>query len=192
MSAPSFTTLRSTAVVVPGDNIDTDQITPAEFLKSSSREGLGRVLFAYLRQAPEFPLNRPQARGAKVLVAGDNFGCGSSREHAPWALYDWGFRALVSTRFADIFKNNCLKNGILPIEQPRQVVDALVAAVCADPGAEVCVDLAQQTLTIPGGQTVPFAVDPFCRHCLLGGIDEIGYILSFEAAIEAYERRPGT
>jgi 3-isopropylmalate/(R)-2-methylmalate dehydratase small subunit len=178
-------------VVLPVDNIDTDQIIPARFLKTISKVGLGDQLFCDWRYDasgkpnPEFVLNRPEAKGAQVLVAGDNFGCGSSREHAPWALMQFGFRAVVSTSFADIFRANSLKNGLLPIVVPADVHKELLES----PGAVVKIDLATQTLTLPSGRAVKFPIDAFSRHCLLEGIDELGYILQQDAAIAAYEAR---
>jgi 3-isopropylmalate/(R)-2-methylmalate dehydratase small subunit len=180
-------------VVLAIDNIDTDQIIPARFLKTTSKTGLGEQLFNDWRYdangAPkaDFILNRPEAKDAQVLVGGDNFGCGSSREHAPWALLQFGFRAVVSTSFADIFKQNSLKNGLLPI-----VVPALDhAALVASPGATVTVDLASQTLTMPDGRAMPFPIDAFSKHCLLEGVDELGYILQQEHAIAAHEELAG-
>lgn len=184
-----FTAFESRIVVLPIDNIDTDQIIPARFLKTISKDGLGSQLFYDWRYdgagkpKPDFVLNRPEAKGAQVLVAGDNFGCGSSREHAPWALLQFGFRAVVSTSFADIFKQNSLKNGLVPIVVPADVH----AALLAQPGASVNVDLASQTLTVEDGRRVEFPIDAFSKHCLLEGIDELGYILQQEPAIEAYE-----
>lgn len=184
-----FETLTSTIVVVPVDNIDTDQIIPARYLKSISKEGLGEGLFIDWRKnpdgslKPEFPLNKPEAKGAQILVAGDNFGCGSSREHAPWALVQNGFRAVVSTSFADIFKGNALKNGLLPVIVPAGVHQQLLASQ----GKTATIDLAAQTLTLEGGQPVPFPIDPFAKRCLLDGVDELGYMLQQEAAIAAYE-----
>jgi 3-isopropylmalate/(R)-2-methylmalate dehydratase small subunit len=181
----------SAYVVLPIDNIDTDQIIPARFLKTISKSGLGDQLFNDWRYDstgapnPEFILNRPEAVGAQVLVAGDNFGCGSSREHAPWALTQFGFKAVISTSFADIFKQNSLKNGLLPIDVPRDVHAKLLAA----PNSVVAVDLDQQTLTLADGSPVKFQIDEFSRHCLLEGVDELGYILKQEAAIAAYEAR---
>lgn len=188
-----FTPFTSPLVPFPVDNIDTDQIIPARFLKTISKEGLGDQLFYDWRYdaagnpKPDFILNQPAAKAAKVLLAGDNFGCGSSREHAPWALTQYGFRAVISTSFADIFKQNSLKNGLLPIVVSRDVHAALFTAANADPSAAVTVDLEAQTLTLPGGKKVEFAVDPFSRHCLLEGVDELGYILSQADAIAAYE-----
>jgi len=186
-----ITTITSRTVVLPVENVDTDQIIPARFLKATSKAGLGTKLFADWRFAadgtpkPEFVLNQPAAAGASVLVAGDNFGCGSSREHAPWALYDYGFRAVVSTSIADIFRSNSLKNGLLPI-----VVDAAAhAQLLAAPGAEVVVSVADQTLTLPDGAKVRFPIDPFARYCLLHGVDELEFLLSQGDAIAAFETR---
>ncbi len=183
----------SACVVLPIDNIDTDQIIPARFLKTTSKAGLGDQLFYDWRYdasgAPksDFVLNQPDAVKAHVLVAGDNFGCGSSREHAPWALTQFGFRAVVSTSFADIFKQNALKNGLLPIVVPGD----LHAALIATPGAIVEIDLEKQTITLADGRSAEFPIDPFSKHCLLEGVDELGYILSQSAAIESYEQRRG-
>ena len=181
----------SRTVVLAVDNIDTDQIIPARFLKTISKDGLGDQLFydwrydADGKPKPGFVLNQAEAKGAQALVAGDNFGCGSSREHAPWALQQFGFRAIVSTSFADIFKQNSLKNGLIPITVPADVHAALLGA----PGAVVKVDLAAQTLTLPDGRSVEFPIDAFSKHCLLEGVDELGYILQQEPAISAYEAR---
>jgi 3-isopropylmalate/(R)-2-methylmalate dehydratase small subunit len=188
-----FATLESRVVPLPVDNIDTDQIIPARFLKTISKEGLDKNLFfdwRYLADGspnPEFVLNQPQAKGAQVLLAGDNFGCGSSREHAPWALTQYGFRAVVSTSFADIFKQNALKNALLPIVVPRDVHAKLFEKVTTDPNYTVKADLPSQTLTLPDGAKVEFPVDAFAKHCLLEGVDELGYILQQEDAIQAYE-----
>ena len=177
------------------NNIDTDQIIPARFLKTVSKLGLDQQLFCDWRYDaqgnpnPDFILNQPRARGAQVLLAGDNFGCGSSREHAPWALTQFGFRAVVSTSFADIFKQNSLKNSLLPIVVPPDVHAELFAAAAKDPDAVVKIDLASQTLTTPGGRKVEFPIDAFSKHCLLEGVDELGYILQREAHIAAYEAR---
>ena len=185
------TTITSRTVVLPVENVDTDQIIPARFLKATSKVGLGSKLFADWRFAgdgtpkADFVLNQPASAGANVLVAGDNFGCGSSREHAPWALYDYAFRAVISTSIADIFRNNSLKNGLVPI-----VVDAAThAKLLAAPGAEVKVSVADQTLTLADGTTAKFPIDPFARYCLLNGVDELEFLLSQEAAIAAFESR---
>ena len=184
-----FTAFESRMVLFPVDNIDTDQIIPARFLKTISKEGLGDQLFydwrydAEGKPKPDFILNTPAAKTAKILLAGDNFGCGSSREHAPWALTQYGFRAVISTSFADIFRQNSLKNSLLPIIVPRDVH----AELFAHPDATVKVDLASQTLTLPSGRAVEFPVDSFAKHCLLEGIDELGYILQQSSAIATFE-----
>jgi len=187
-----FTTLDSRLVPLPIDNVDTDQIIPARFLKTLSKVGLGDQLFcdwrydAEGRPKPDFILNQPRVKGAEILLAGDNFGCGSSREHAPWALTQFGFRAVISTSFADIFRQNSLKNSLLPVVVPREVHAELFAL---PPDATVAIDLASQKLTLPGGKTVEFPIDPFAKHCLLNGIDELGYIRQQEDAIAAFEAR---
>ena len=181
--------IRSTTVVLPRENVDTDQIIPARFLKVTDKKGLGEALFTDWRYdaggapRPDFVLNQPAARGCRILVAGDNFGCGSSREHAPWALVDHGFKAVISTRIADIFRSNALKNGLLPIALDPQSHAKLMAA----PGAEVRIDLEAQTVTLPGGGTTSFTVDAFSRYCLMNGVDELGFLLSQGEAIAAYE-----
>ncbi len=187
----AINTLRSRTVVLPSTNIDTDQIVPARFLTTTTREGLGKNLFADWRYdeggrpRPDFVLNQPAAQGCQVLVAGRNIGCGSSREHAPWALLDFGIRAVGSTEIADIFRNNSLKNGLLPV-----VVDAGTHEwLLANPGAEVTIDLETCTLALPNGVAVKFPIAAFARYCLLNGVDELGYLLSKDAAIGAYEQR---
>jgi 3-isopropylmalate/(R)-2-methylmalate dehydratase small subunit len=194
-----FTRLESRLLPMPIDNIDTDQIIPARFLKTISKEGLDKQLFFDWRYDaagnpnPDFLLNQPSARGAEILLAGDNFGCGSSREHAPWALTQFGFRAVVSTSFADIFKGNSLKNSLLPIVVPPDVHAHLFRAVEADPNYKVTVDLAAQKLLLPDGPSVEFPIDEFSKQCLLEGVDELGYILGQQDAIAAYEKtRPST
>jgi 3-isopropylmalate/(R)-2-methylmalate dehydratase small subunit len=190
-----FTNFESRVVPLAINNIDTDQIIPARFLKTTSKQGLDRQLFNDWRYdaqgdpKPDFILNQPRGQNAQVLLAGDNFGCGSSREHAPWALTQFGFRAVVSTSFADIFKQNSLKNSLLPIVVPADVQAELFAALEANQDATVKVDLAAQTLTTPSGRKVEFPVDCFSRHCLLEGVDELGYILSHEADIAAFESK---
>jgi 3-isopropylmalate/(R)-2-methylmalate dehydratase small subunit len=186
-----ITTIRSRTVVMPSTNIDTDQIVPARFLTTTSKEGLGSALFADWRYdaegrpRPEFILNKPEASGCRILVAGRNIGCGSSREHAPWALVDYGFQAVVSTEIADIFKNNSLKNGLLPI-----VVDeATHRSLLENPGAEVEIDLASSVIKLPDGSAVSFPIDAFARFCLMNGVDELGFLLSKNSEIEAYEAR---
>jgi len=178
----------SRTVVLPQRDVDTDQIIPARYLKTTQRTGLGKALFADWRYdrdgqpRPDFPLNQPQAAGAQVLVAGDNFGCGSSREHAPWALHDFGFRAVVSSSIADIFRSNALKNGLIPV-----VIDPVAhERLLSSPGAEVTIDLETRTL-VAGGLTAPFPLDPFARHCLMNGVDELGFLLSQSGDIAAWE-----
>ncbi len=186
-----ITVIRSKTVVLPSTNIDTDQIIPARFLTTTTRDGLGKALFSEWRYLPDgqpnpdFVLNQPAARGCEVLVAGRNIGCGSSREHAPWALLDFGFRAVISTEIADIFRNNSLKNGLLPV-----VVDeATHAWLIANPGVEVEIDLPATTLRLPDGRAVKFPIEAFSRYCLVNGVDELGYLLSQSAAIEQFERQ---
>ena len=181
--------ITSKTVVFPVDNIDTDQIIPARFLKTISKVGLGDQLFYDWRYdasgapKPDFILNTAAAQGAQVLVAGDNFGCGSSREHAPWALTQFGFKAVVSTSFADIFQGNALKNGLLPIVVPADVHAALIKS----PGTAVEIDLESQTLRVPDGASTQFPINAFAKHCLLEGVDELSYILNQDAAIAAFE-----
>ena len=188
-----FANFESRIVPLAINNIDTDQIIPARFLKTTSKEGLDRQLFcdwrydAHGNPRPDFILNQPRVAGAQVLLAGDNFGCGSSREHAPWALTQFGFRAVISTSFADIFTGNSLKNSLLPITVPPDVHAELFVAVAANPDATVEIDLAAQTLLTPAGRAVPFPIDAFAKHCMLEGVDELGYILKRDAAIRAYE-----
>jgi 3-isopropylmalate/(R)-2-methylmalate dehydratase small subunit len=184
-----FSRVHSKTVVIPSSNIDTDQIIPARFLTTTTKDGLGAQLFADWRYGadgtpnPDFVLNRPEAHGARVLVAGRNFGCGSSREHAPWALLDFGIRAVISTEIADIFRGNSLKNGLVPI-----VVDEATSHWLLDhPGAEVDIDLERTLLTLPTGATARFPLEAFARHCLLNGIDELGYLRSRLPDIERYE-----
>jgi 3-isopropylmalate/(R)-2-methylmalate dehydratase small subunit len=183
--------IRSRTAVLPLENVDTDQIIPARFLRATTREGFGKNLFADWRYdangAPraDFLLNQPEAQGCSILVAGRNFGCGSSREHAPWALTDYGFRAVISTEFADIFRNNALKNGLVPV-----LVDEPTSRwLLANPRAEVTVDIDSTTLALPTGTRVSFPLEPFARYCLMNGVDELGFLLSQAPAIDAYERR---
>jgi 3-isopropylmalate/(R)-2-methylmalate dehydratase small subunit len=184
-----ISTIRSRTVVLPASNIDTDQIIPARFLTTTTRIGLGQQLFSDWRYRPDgtpredFALNQPAAVGCQVLVAGRNLGCGSSREHAPWALLDYGFRAVISTEIADIFRNNSLKNGLLPI-----VVDETTSRwLIEHPGSEVDIDLASASLAMANGTSVTFSIDPFARYCLLNGIDELGFLLQQQQRIAAYE-----
>jgi 3-isopropylmalate/(R)-2-methylmalate dehydratase small subunit len=185
-----FKVLRSRTVVLAIDDIDTDQLCPARFLTATTREGMGRCLFADWRYGSQgepradFALNREEAAGAQVLVAGHNFGCGSSREHAVWALLDAGFRAVVSTGFADIFRNNALKNGLLPV----QIDPEAHARLGAQPGAEIVVDLEASLVRMADGSLTPFSVEPFARHCLLAGMDELDFLLSQEEAIAEFEQ----
>jgi 3-isopropylmalate/(R)-2-methylmalate dehydratase small subunit len=194
-----FTTLTSRLAPLPIDNIDTDQIIPARFLKTISKAGLGDNLFSDWRYdasgnpKPDFILNQPEGHAAHVLLTGDNFGCGSSREHAPWALVQYGFRAVISTSFADIFRGNAVKNSLLPVIVPPETARKLFEAVHANPAATVTIDLAAQTLTLPDGSSVGFPVDEFAKQCMLQGVDELGYILQLEDEIKAYEKdRPLT
>ena len=183
-------TFQSKTVVLPIENIDTDQIIPARFLKVTSKVGIGAHLFADWRydgagsQKADFVLNRPEAAGAKILVAGDNFGCGSSREHAPWALYDFGFRAVISTSIADIFRNNSLKNGLLPIV----VSPALHRRLLDAPGTQVTISLEDQTISLPDGSKETFPIDPFARYCLMNGQDELDFLLAQDADITKFEQ----
>ncbi|MGA8028988.1 MAG: 3-isopropylmalate dehydratase small subunit [Bryobacteraceae bacterium] len=188
-----FIAFTSRVAPLPIDNIDTDQIIPARFLKTISKAGLGDELFfdwrydAEGKPKPDFILNRPEGRAAHVLLAGDNFGCGSSREHAPWALLQYGFRAVISTSFADIFRGNSLKNSLLPIAIPHDPHKALFRALERDAAATVTVDLVQQKLMLPDGTSVAFPIDEFAKHCMVEGVDELGYILKQETAIAGYE-----
>lgn len=190
-----FITLTSHAVPLPAENVDTDQIIPARFLKVTDKDGLGDNLFCdwrYLKDGspnPDFVSNEPESQGAQILIAGNNFGSGSSREHAPWALVGWGFRAIVSTGFADIFKSNSLKNGLLPVEVSSDVHEALMKAVQRDRSTKITIDLPSQTLTGPGSIETKFPIDEFSKHCLLEGIDQLGYLLSFDDQITSYEQR---
>jgi len=192
MTRLPFLRLDSRTVVIARPDIDTDQIIPARYLKGTTQTGLGRFLFAGWRYdenglpRPDFPLSRPEARGAQVLVAGPNFGCGSSREHAPWALLDYGFRAVISSSIADIFRGNALKNGLLAV-----IVDPITHGVLlASPGSGVSIDLEACTLSF-GDARVKFEIDPFARRCLLQGVDELGFLLAQEPAIAAFERQEG-
>jgi len=185
--------LTSRVVVMPTNNIDTDQIIPARFLKVTDKTGLGANLFSDWRYEadgslkPDFILNQPQNQGAQILLAGDNFGCGSSREHAPWALTGWGFKTVISTSFADIFRNNSLKNGLLPVIVDPQTHRKLIDLLNQNPQLELTVDLASQTLVLPDEEEVTFPIDPFSKTCLLNGVDELGYLLGLEEHIDRYE-----
>ena len=199
-----FTRLLGLVVPLDRANVDTDAIIPKQFLKSIKRSGFGPNLFDEWRYLdagepgqdcsarplnPDFVLNQPRYRGAQILLARDNFGCGSSREHAPWALQDYGFRAIIAPSFADIFYNNCFKNGLLPIVLPAEAVDRLFAETFATPGYRLDIDLAQQTVTLPDGSALAFAVDEFRKYCLLNGFDDIGLTLQKVDKIQAYEAR---
>jgi len=189
----SFTTLTGVAAPLPMINVDTDMIIPKQFLKTIKRTGLGRNLFDEMRfsldgkEIPDFVLNRPAWRSATILLADENFGCGSSREHAPWALLDFGIRCIIAPSFADIFYNNCFKNGILPIILPREQVDILMDHAANGANAVLTVDLEQQVITSPDGSRTSFSIDSFRRHCLLNGLDDIGLTLQQGAAISAFE-----
>ena len=193
-----FTTLTGIAAPMPLVNIDTDMIIPKQFLKTIQRSGLGKNLFDEMRytqdgaEIPDFVLNKPAYRSAQIIVAGDNFGCGSSREHAPWALLDFGIRCVISTSFADIFFNNCFKNGILPIVLPQAAVDVLMKDAEKGENARMTVDLESQTVTTSDGQSFGFEVDAFRKHCLLNGLDDIGLTLEKAASIDAFEAKNAT
>lgn len=189
-----FKTLSSRMIAIPAENIDTDQIIPARYLKTTTKTGLGDHLFADWRfdpdgnPRPDFPLNQSRAMNARILLAGDNFGCGSSREHAPWALTDFGITAVISTSFADIFRNNALKNGLLPVRVDAETHRQLFSLVDEEPDTEISIDLASQTLTLPDGRKTSFPIDAFSRTCLLQGVDQLGYLIQQEPEVEAYER----
>lgn len=193
MTREPFSSVTSAVVPLRRNDVDTDQIIPARFLKTVNRDGLAEQLFndwRYLPDGspdPDFVLNRPEMDGRAVLLAGDNFGCGSSREHAPWALTAWGLRAVISSSFADIFRNNALKNGLLPVEVPPEELSRLFSLVDAEPDAVVTVDLEAQQLRLPDDGTIGFAVDAFARRMILDGTDELGYLLGLEDRIAAYE-----
>lgn len=188
-----FTTLTSTAAPLRAEDVDTDQIIPARYLTTVTREGLGEGLFSAWRRYPdggdnpEFVLNQARYKGAKILVAGNNFGSGSSREHAVWALADYGFRAVIAPGFADIFYNNSLKNGFLPVALPQDQVEAIFQHVESDPTVEIAIDLEAQTVTLPGHAPFSFGIDPFRKSCMLGGLDDLGYLLSLRDSIDKYE-----
>jgi 3-isopropylmalate/(R)-2-methylmalate dehydratase small subunit len=190
-----FTTLDGIAAPLPMINVDTDKIIPKQFLKTIKRTGLGKALFDEMRykndgsENPDFILNKPAYRQAKVLVAGENFGCGSSREHAPWALLDFGIRCVIASSFADIFYNNCFKNGILPIKLPQEVVDELMDDARKGANARLSIDLDKQTITRPDGGVVKFEIDGFRKHCLLNGLDDVGLTLQKAPAIGSFEEK---
>jgi 3-isopropylmalate/(R)-2-methylmalate dehydratase small subunit len=188
-----FDKLSGIAAPMPLVNIDTDMIIPKQFLKTIKRTGLGVNLFDEMRytqdgqEIPDFVLNQPQYRNASILVAGDNFGCGSSREHAPWALTDFGIKCIVSTSYADIFYNNCFKNGILPVVLPQEQVDILMKDAEKGANARIEVDLTAQTITTSDGEVITFEIDPFRKHCLINGLDDIGLTMEKAASIESFE-----
>jgi 3-isopropylmalate/(R)-2-methylmalate dehydratase small subunit len=192
--AEPFTTFTSALIPLPAENVDTDQIIPARFLKTTEKSGLADALFNDWRRnddgglrTPRFVIDRPEMQGRQILLAGDNFGAGSSREHAPWALTSWGIRAILSTSFADIFRNNALKNGLLPIVVDRETHAALFERFATDPDAELTVDLEAQVVHLPGDEDIAFDIDPFARRMLLDGTDEIGWLLARTEAIDAWE-----
>ncbi|MGC8800131.1 MAG: 3-isopropylmalate dehydratase small subunit [Chloroflexus aggregans] len=188
-----ISTITGKAVTLPIENIDTDQIIPARFLKVTDKSGLAVGLFEAWRYLPDgtlnpdFPLNRPEAAGATILISGRNFGCGSSREHAPWALQDYGFQAVIAPSFADIFRSNALKIGLLPVTVEQSIYDELVIMYANDPHMVLTIDLSAQTVTLPDGRQVHFPIDAFSKYCLLHGVDQLGFLLQQEAAIAAYE-----
>lgn len=192
----AFTKRTATAVPLRAENVDTDQIIPARFLTAVTKEGMGDGLFyawRYERDGtpkPDFVLNQPQYAGARVLIAGRNFGSGSSREHAVWALTEYGFRTVITPGFADIFYNNSLKNGLLPVALPEETVNMLLDLVEEEPETTITVDLENQVVVLPDGQQLPFEIDPFRKMCLLQGVDDLGYLLSKSEAIDAYEAQP--
>lgn len=193
-----FTTLTGVAAPMPLINVDTDMIIPKQFLKTIKRSGLGKNLFDEMRfdddgnERPDFVLNKPQYRDAEILVAGENFGCGSSREHAPWAIKDFGIRCVIAPSFADIFFNNCFKNGILPIALPQDKVNILMKDAEKGSNARMIVDLENQTVTTSDGETIAFEVDQFKKHCLLEGLDDIGLTLEKASAIDSFEAQAAT
>ena len=188
-----ITTINSHAVTLTLDDIDTDQIIPARYLKTTGKEGLGEALFADWRynpdgsRRPDFILNQPFASGARILIARNNFGCGSSREHAVWALRGWGIDAVIALSFADIFRSNALKNGLLPVEVDVPFFDDLLMVISKNPGVQINVDLPEQCVSVTGGPSTKFPIDPFARECLLKGIDQLDYLLSLDEEISAYE-----
>lgn len=192
-----FHKITSRVIPLPHDNVDTDQIIPARYLKVTDKSGLAEGLFSgwrYLSDGssdPQFPLNRSEYQGAMIILAGDNFGCGSSREHAPWALVGWGIRAVISTSFADIFRNNALKNGLLPVIVDKHIHAELFDLVAVDHGAQVNIDLEEQELTLPNGHSANFPIDSFSKYCMLEGVDQLGYLLNHDEQITHYEKTRG-
>jgi len=193
--AEPFETFTSRVIALPAENVDTDQIVPARYLKVTDKAGLAEALFRDWRfeedgslKEPRFILDQPAMAGRKILLVGDNFGAGSSREHAPWALAAWGVRAILSTSYADIFRNNSLKNGVLPIVVDKATHERLFALIAADPDAKLTIDLSEQGVLLPDGTTVDFDIDPFAKHMILAGTDELGYLLAKGAEMDAWER----
>ncbi|MCA9957876.1 MAG: 3-isopropylmalate dehydratase small subunit [Anaerolineales bacterium] len=192
-----FTTLHSKYTPLPYNDVDTDQIIPASYLKVTNKDGLAEGLFSRWRYQsdgmpdPDFALNKPEHEGAQILLAGDNFGCGSSREHAPWALLGYGFRAVISTSFADIFRNNALKNGLLPVAVDEETHRQLLSLVAEEPETAVSIDLAAQTVTLPDGRAIPFPIDAFSKTCMLQGVDQLGYLLQQGDKVATYEKAYG-
>jgi 3-isopropylmalate/(R)-2-methylmalate dehydratase small subunit len=190
-----FTTLTGVAAPLPMINVDTDMIIPKQYLKTVVRTGLGKALFSEMRydangkERPDFVLNKPAYRKAQILVAGENFGCGSSREHAPWALLDFGIRCVIATSFADIFYNNCFQNGVLPIKLPQSDVDKLMDDANRGANATITIDLERQEIHGPDGGTIKFEIDPFRKHCLLNGLDDIGLTLEKSKSIASFEQK---
>lgn len=190
-----ITAFRGTLVPLPRNDIDTDQIIPARFLKTTNKAGLGQQAFYDWRYdengqpRADFPLNQPQYASASILVAGNNFGCGSSREHAPWALLGAGLKAVISTDFADIFRNNALKNGLLPVVVDEETQQQLLSLADEDANTEIAIDLGAQTLTLPDGRALPFPIDGFSRHCLMNGVDQLGFLLALDEEIARFENQ---
>ena len=191
----AFTTLTGIAAPMPTANVDTDKIIPARFLKTIARTGLGKSLFANMRynpdgsENPDFVLNQEPYRKAEILIAFENFGCGSSREHAPWALLDFGIRCVIAPDFADIFHNNCFKNGVLPVRLPREICEQLMEDARMGGNARLTVDLEREVVVRPSGEEIPFKIDPFRRHLLLHGLDDIGQTMQHAPAIDGYEAK---
>jgi len=188
-----YRTFTSRVIPLPAENVDTDQIIPARFLKTTEKDGLASALFCDWRYLPDgspnpdFVLNEPSMQGRQILIAGDNFGCGSSREHAPWALSSWGIRAVISTSFADIFRNNSTKNGLLPIQVDPETHARLFQMLADDPDASFTIDLSELGVLLPDGSTLEFEIDPFARQMMLAGTDEVGWVMTRDAAIDAWE-----
>ena len=189
MTAPRFTMLTARAVVLPDVDVDTDQIIPARYLKGTDKAGLADALFADWRARPGFPIGTPSSAGAQILVAGNNFGCGSSREHAPWALLDYGIRCVISTQFGDIFYNNCFKNGVLPIKVSPEDLEKLFDDAERGANATLSIDLEKQEIRGPDGGVVKFEIDPHRKHCMLNGLDDIGLTKQKQTKIDSFEEK---